>query len=325
MDIADRSGTFPAFMRAASAAPAAPLTRPRVSAAPVSVAFREVRHFKPDDWLHCEPLALRGQAMDWTIPAHRHEGLHQLQFLAKGRALAVLDGVPHTLLAPALLLIAPGCVHALDYQRGSHGQQVTVPSQRLERALANAPTLLPLLATTQVLQGPPLRGQTAHLAAMCAALAEEFDAAAPGRSEALQAHLVLLVTWLLRRAAPRPAAQSRQALRDTLVQRLRALIELHVRRHQPLGFYAAQLKVTPDHLSRHCRAITGLSALALLHERLLLEARRLLAYTAAPVAEVARDLGFDDPSYFSRFFARGAGLAPQDYRTQLQAGQAAPP
>jgi AraC family transcriptional regulator, transcriptional activator of pobA len=71
--------------------------------------------------------------------------------------------------------------------------------------------------------------------------------------------------------------------------------------------------------------VTGLSALDLLHERMLLDARRLLAYTAAPVVEVARDLGFEDPSYFSRFFAAAPVHAPQDYRAALQTGQASPP
>lgn len=109
------------------------------------------------------------------------------------------------------------------------------------------------------------------------------------------------------------------------MRRYRSLFELHLRRHQPLGFYARALQVTPDHLSRSCRAVTGLSALDLLHERLLLEARRLLSYTQAPVADVARDLGFDDPAYFSRFFARRDGHAPQEYRAALQVGQAVPP
>lgn len=309
MDIAHRPGTFPASMKTA----------------PVAVAFREVRHFKPDDWLHCEPLALRGALHDWTIPAHRHEGLHQLQFLARGQAQATLDGVPQALLAPAVLLVPPGCVHALRYQPGSEGRQVTVPSARLDAAFADATALRALLATTQLLQGDAVQHDLARLTALWDALAAEFDGSAPGRSEALQAHLVLLLTWLLRRAAPRPADETRRALRDTLVQRFRALVELHLRRHPPLGFFAAQLKVTPDHLSRSCRSVTGLSALDLLHERLLLEARRLLAYTDAPVAEVARDLGFDDPSYFSRFFARRAGCAPQDWRAALQTGQVSPP
>ncbi len=309
MDIADRSGTFPAFM----------------NTAPLAVAFREVRHFKPEDWLHCEPLALRGALHDWTIPAHRHEGLHQLQFLARGQALATLDGLAQTVTAPALLLVAPGCVHGFAYQPGSAGHQVTVPSVRLERAFAGAPALAALLPATRVLQGDALGAQAGEPAARCAALVEEFDGSAPGRSEALQAQLVLLVTWLLRRAAPVAAADNRRALRDTLVQRYRALVELHLRRHPPLGYFAGQLQVTPDHLSRVCRSVTGLSALDLLHERMLVEARRLLACTDAPVAVVAQELGYADPSYFSRFFARRAGQSPLDYRAALLTGRAAPP
>lgn len=301
---------------------------PARAAAPAvapAVAFREVRHFKPDDWLHWEPIAVRGRAMNWTIPAHRHEGLHQLQFLSRGRAEARLDGVTHELVAPALLLIAPGCVHAFCYARSCQGQQLTVPSARLTAALGEAPALQALAHTTRVLQGDVVAQDKTRLLAQWAALAEEFGTSANGRSEALQAHLVLLVTWLLRRAAPVPAEETRRALRDTLVQRYRGLVELHLRQHRPLGFYADKLQVSADHLSRSCRAASGLSALDLLHERLLLEARRLLAYTAAPVAEVARDLGFDDPSYFSRFFTRRAGLAPQDWRAALQTAQVAPP
>jgi AraC family transcriptional regulator, transcriptional activator of pobA len=49
---------------------------------------------------------------------------------------------------------------------------------------------------------------------------------------------------------------------------------------------------------------------ALQHERLLLESRRLLPYTQGAVAGVAQELGVDDPVSFSRFFARHAGFRP---------------
>jgi AraC family transcriptional activator of pobA len=293
--------------------------------APLAVAFREVRHFKPEDWLHCEPVALRGEAMDWTIPAHRHEGLHQFMFLARGLVEVLLDDVPQPVAAPALLMVAPGCVHALRFQRGSAGQQITVPSARVRSVLADAPALVDSLAVSRVLQGAALGGEAERVGAICAALAEEFAADAPGRAQALQAHLVLLVTWFLRRVVPVAVQDSRAAVRDTLVQRYRALVEIHLRRHQTLAFYAETLKVTADHLSRTCRAVAGQSALDLLHERMLLEARRLLAYTDAPVTEIARDLGFEDPSYFSRFFARRAGRSPQEWRAALQTGQETPP
>jgi AraC family transcriptional activator of pobA len=310
MDNPGRSGTFPASMKAPST---------------IAVAFREVRHFQPGDGLHCEDIAVRGRLHDWTIPAHRHEGLHQFMLLERGRAEMTLDQVPHALQAPAVLMVPPGCVHALRFAADSAGLQVTVPSARLARALAATPVLAARLAPACVLQGQRMAAQAARAQSLFSALSEEFGGTAPGRAEALQAHLLLLATWLLREAEAVHLDRSRGALRDTLAQRYRALLERHLRQHQPLGFYAAQLQVTPDHLSRSCRAATGLSALELLHERMLLEARRLLAYTQAPVAEVARELGFEDPAYFSRFFARRAGHSPQSYRTTLRGGLAAPP
>lgn len=56
-----------------------------------------------------------------------------------------------------------------------------------------------------------------------------------------------------------------------------------------------------------------------------LEVRRLLACTPATVPEVARELGFDDPAYFSRFFTRRAGCSPQAWRRALAVGQATVP
>jgi AraC family transcriptional regulator, transcriptional activator of pobA len=310
MDIPVECCRFPASMKTPS---------------PMAVAFREVRHFKPDDWLHCEPIAVRGEQYAWTIPAHRHEGLHQLMILEAGAADLRLDQQQVALRAPAALLVAPSCVHSFAFEPSSRGWQVTVPTERLQRALQGAPALVGRLALSQVLQGPVFAPQAATGSALFDALAQEFERAAPGRHEALQAHLVLIACWLLRQGTTPAADESRGALRDTLVQRYRALLEVHLQHPQPLGFYAERLGVSADHLSRSCRAVTGQSALALLHDRQLLEARRLLAYTRAQVADVARELGFNDPGYFSRVFARRAGLSPQAYRARLLEGTALPP
>jgi len=294
-------------------------------ATPIAVAFREVRHFKPEDCLHCESVEVRGRLHDWTIPAHRHEGLHQFQLLERGRATATLDNVPHAVQAPAAFMLAPGCVHAFDYAPDCAGHQVTVPTAILHQAFAGSPALAERLAVSFVLRDEAMGGDAAEVQAMFARLSAEFEGAARGRMEALRAHAVLVAAWFLRHAAGEPPAETRGALRDTLVQRYRSLLELHLRRHLPLGFYAEALKVTPDHLSRACRAVTGQSALDLLHERLLLEARRLLAYTDAAVLDVAAELGFADAAYFSRFFARRAGISPLGYRTALQSGEALRP
>jgi len=52
----------------------------------------------------------------------------------------------------------------------------------------------------------------------------------------------------------------------------------------------------------------------LLHDRLVLEAKRKLSFSHQSVKEISYELGFEDPAYFSRFFKNHAGIAPQDFR-----------
>jgi AraC family transcriptional regulator, transcriptional activator of pobA len=287
------------------------------------VPFREVRHDQPDDVLYYEPINVRARLHQWTIPAHRHEGLHQFQFLAQGSVQATLDGEPCALKAPMALMVPPGVVHGFVYERDSGGHQVTLPSGSLRAYFAHAPALLEQLA--QPILVSAMAGDAAACAGIFDALAAEFAAGHPGRAEALQGHAMLLALWFLRREAAALAPLRRQALRDTLLQRYRALLEQHVRQQEPVTFYAARLGVTADHLSRVCRATAGISALDLMHERLLLEARRLLVYTPAPVVDVARELGFDDPGYFSRFFSKLTGQSPSAYRAAVAQGNGLSP
>ncbi|MBL8381467.1 MAG: helix-turn-helix domain-containing protein [Burkholderiales bacterium] len=295
------------------------------AAAPQVVAYREVRHFQPDDWLHHETIAVRGRLHDWTIPAHRHQGLHQIHLLASGRVRATIDGTAHRLDAPALWMIAPGTVHGFAYAADSAGQQVTVPTPALAQALAPSPALAARLTRSIILGREAVAPDVDACALLFARIAEEFGQSRPGRAEALAALATLLVVWVLRQGGAADGPLQRQAARDALTHRYRALIELHFRRRHQLAFYADALGVTADHLSRVCRATTGQPALALLHERLLLEARRALAYSGATVEAVARDLGFEDPAYFSRFFGRHAGRPPSRYRAAVGDGRDAPP
>lgn len=284
------------------------------------VAFREVRHQQPDDCLHYEPVAVRGREMDWTIPAHRHEGLHQLQLLVRGRLSGEVDGRAIAGKAPLLLLLPPGAVHGFRYTRGAQGHQVTLPSATLDRLLGDAGLARAALGQPLLLQDEAAAGIGSEATTLFESIAREFRGDAPGRVQSLLALATLLAVLVLRQAGDAMDSAPRAGARDTLVQRYRALLEQHHAQRWPLGDYARALGVTADHLSRSCRQVTGQSALELLHERLLLEARRLLAYTPMPVAEVAAQLGFEDAAYFSRFFGRASGTSPSAYRVQVAAG-----
>jgi AraC family transcriptional activator of pobA len=93
-------------------------------------------------------------------------------------------------------------------------------------------------------------------------------------------------------------------------------VDRHFKTHRPVDFYANELGVSAAHLNALCRRLTGRSALQIVHERLLLQAKRSLIYTAMTISEVSDSLGFSEPAYFSRFFKRYTGLAPKEFRRQ---------
>lgn len=293
--------------------------------APQVVPLREVRHFAADDGMHFESIARRGRMHDWTIPAHRHEALWQFHLLTAGDAEVEIDGTPHPVVAPALWSLAPGTVHAVRYSTGANGQQLTLPQGDVAAMLGAADALAGQLAACAVLN-LAAAGAADEITALFARIGEEFESDRPGRTVALSALATLLLLWVLRNgtAAGLPRAGA-HAARDTLIRRLRNRIEAHFREQHGVAFYAASLNVTPDHLTRTCRQLTGQSTLELVRDRVLLEARRALTQGDAPVASIAQSLGFVDAAYFSRLFARATGMSPSAYRIAVDQGRVAPP
>ena len=78
--------------------------------------------------------------------------------------------------------------------------------------------------------------------------------------------------------------------------------------------YAAELGVTPTHLTRAVKAATGKTAADILTERVVFAARSLLAETRQPARQIARHLGFGSAAYFTRYLQQHTGASPSQLR-----------
>lgn len=78
--------------------------------------------------------------------------------------------------------------------------------------------------------------------------------------------------------------------------------------------YASLMNITPNHLNALCKKKSGKSAGELIRQRIILEAKRLLAHTKLSAAEVAFQLGFIDNSYFGRYFKKYTKMTPEEFR-----------
>lgn len=81
-----------------------------------------------------------------------------------------------------------------------------------------------------------------------------------------------------------------------------------------LGDLAAEVHLSPSHFSRLFASRTGHSPMDYFSQLKIQQACRLLDNTGWSIAEVSREMGFDDQFYFSRQFGKVMNMSPRDYR-----------
>ena len=286
----------------------------KMSLAPVPVyhLYGEQGPELAPDLVHCESIASRSRLHNWEIRPHRHHGLFQMLWLARGRASVELDGRLADLSGGQVLLLPQHCVHGFRFSPDADGEVITLAYaffQRLQPDLGPALHAMnsPVVCTLK-------RGvERKQIEAAFDAMHEAYAGHDAHRGLLIEAQLVSLLVWLSRllpaHGDDSPLARGREHL-----AKFSQWVEANYVQHHPLEFYAGSLGISAAHLNALCRQLTGHSALALVHARLGLEARRYLIYTSMPVKDVSEALGFSDPAYFTRFFKRQTGMAPIVFR-----------
>ena len=94
------------------------------------------------------------------------------------------------------------------------------------------------------------------------------------------------------------------------------LIESHFTQHRDVHFYAEALHTHPNNLNHIVKKATGLTAKQIITNRLIIEAKYLLASTELSIKEIAFELGFEDPNYFTTFFRKEQNASPAQYRSK---------
>jgi AraC-like DNA-binding protein len=83
-------------------------------------------------------------------------------------------------------------------------------------------------------------------------------------------------------------------------------------------YFANKLNVTPNYLSDTIRHHSGKSALTIIHEFVIEEAKNYLKNSNKTISEISYHLGFEYPNYFSRLFKQKTNLSPTEYRNSVK-------
>jgi AraC family transcriptional activator of pobA len=149
------------------------------------------------------------------------------------------------------------------------------------------------------------------------ALAHELRTRPAGYGQAAPAHLTLLLVALTRLTFP--ALDGASLRREPLIAGLFAVIDERYREPLSLQDIAQEVALSPRHLTRVTRRLTGRTVMEWVLERRMAEARRLLLESALPVEQISRLVGYRDPGHFRRQFRRKHGVAPSQWRANVPA------
>nr|WP_225777538.1 helix-turn-helix domain-containing protein [Pseudomonas sp. Marseille-Q3773] len=286
-----------------------------LSAVPVFTLYGGNQAWPGNDLLHCEPIEARSRLHHWEIKPHQHAELFQLLYVQRGRADVEIEGSRSTIGEAAIQVVPPLTVHGFRFSADIQGQVLTFGTALVANLEQRLGAPLAVLAKAACY---PLGQDRGRLRSLIDTLQQEYQGNAPARAALLEALVTALMVWISRRQQSGQAPRNRDERDRHLLGQYLRLVEAHYREHLSVEEFAARLNIPSLQLNQLCRALSGQTALQVVHRRLLLEARRNLVYTRMSIGQLSDSLGFTDPTYFARWFKRLSGQTPNGYRRAAQ-------
>jgi len=274
------------------------------------------------DGVHIEDIPSRSRKYLWRIGSHRHTLLSQCVMVTAGPVTVTLDETRAVLAGPATMIIPAGAVHGFRFRADTQGYVLTVDLARvLGMATVNHRSPIETLFYEPRVLDLRQDGQLAErIERLLERLMQEFKQP-DSWTAPIVGWLACSALWALAQGTTAHGTSELRGGQEAVrLRRFRQLIESQYLNHQPVAHYARQLSVSETTLNRLCRSLAGTTAFDLVQRRLGLEARRRLVYAAGSVNAIARELGFKDPAYFSRFFRRHSGVSPNEFRRRHHGG-----
>jgi AraC family transcriptional activator of pobA len=275
------------------------------------------------DYLQSQLIVPRQRLTDWGLKPHLHENLFQLFFLEAGQA-SFEAAAPVPLTTPCLVIIPANTVHGFTFSPQVKGRTLTLSEALLDTILQATPGVLVELNTVHILSDFNAEISFADLLALEQQIHSEIYSELPGKQLALNGYFKLLFVKIFRLLHHNRGREQSPNRALHYFREFQKAIERTAPFEKKISEFALELKITQVHLNRICQAVKGKTAQQIVQAHTIRKAHNYLLYTSLSVAEIAYELQFVDPGYFTRFFRKQTGLSPGAYRAKAYRSDAAP-
>jgi AraC-like DNA-binding protein len=253
---------------------------------------------------------------DFLVP-HRKD-YYLLVFVKEGNSRHWIDMEPYVLKPNTFYFTVPHQVHLKEATTPLSGVSISFSDAFL--ALDENLSLRELPIIQNPANGHELLMNDANvvfLEEMLERIYDEYHSHGKWQQGMLLAYMKVLLIFLSRIYNEQIVKEEAMPEKVLLKKFLANINDSYSNTHE-VADYASMMNISAGHLSEVIKQQSGKPPIAHIHDRLLLESRRLLFHTNLSGKEIAYSLGFEDDSYFIRFFKRLTGQTPVAYRNSIR-------
>jgi len=268
------------------------------------------------DFVHHELLATRSKLYNWEINEHLHTNLFQIFIISSGEGVLIQDNNKIILKAPCILLIPTNTFHGFEFQSDVSGEVLTISEQFMETIFTNSPLiLLELNKAKQYSFNLENQDALNDLLYLKNKIVKEITENNTYKQLCLQSLFQLFFVGLHNLNTFENEKETANNRTLTYFHNFQKLIKKTLPESKLIKEYANDLRITPVHLNRICQSLVQKSALQVVHDYAITEAKKYLVYTSYSISEISYLLNFKDPAYFSRLFKKQTGFSPNQFRS----------
>lgn len=253
---------------------------------------------------------------DMVQELHRHSFFYIL-ILEKGEGEHRIDFVTYPIEDYSVFFMRPGQVHELVLKNGSTGYLLKFSPGFYTPLAVSAKEVLRKVSRRNFYQFNA--AQMNRIKFILENIYKENKDQQERHREAIQSYLDIFFISLLRESDPVKSPGNNND--DYMQERLEAfqeLIALSATQFKQVSYYADQLNLTTYQLNAITKTTLHKTCSELIIDHLLLEAKRYLLATTNQVNQIASQLGYEDVSYFVRFFKKHTGYSPEAFRKSFK-------
>jgi len=254
-----------------------------------------------------------------TTEVHRHKTF-EILFLTAGSTICRVDTERHIISPNHICVIRPGQLHAVELGRDAKGYQLCFAPEffpvSLERSLlVNTSTLFTSAGSQPLEVTGPIQTEMLRLMRI---MEREYNDTGLFKAEALRSLLKIFFIYLSRLNSKEPPVHLNR--KNQIVGHFLAMLDEKFTTLRRPADYADALAVTTNYLNETLKTVSGFTTSYHIHQRVILEAKRLAVYGDQSMKQVASRLGFDDVCHFSRFFKKGSGQGFTEFKQKTLIG-----